>query len=368
MIKRFHGVDRHKKYWSISVLDQEGVEIEFIGKCEDPKAYVGKLGSEDAVVTESGSGCFYWADRIERQGGLCFVIDPHKFKIIKDSWNKTDKNDSRNMAKALWVYLVTGQFGLPTVYKPSAVIRELRKLFSQYQMLNKQIRILKNSVQSVLVENGIALSKLEKNHLLSEKRGLEVLKSQDVTAASRMCIQMNLELLWKVAQQKKELTKEIFLASEPLKNQVELLLTIRGITPLSALAFLADVTDVKRFKSLRKMNAYLGLVPKCKDSGEKSRSGHINRESRKLTRTILTQSLIHVTDASPHFRRFYDGLKWQKGAGKARIALIRKLCGIMRRMLLNGEEFRYVKTENFERKLRKYMRDLEKTRKERKSA
>ncbi len=99
-----------------------------------------------------------------------------------------------------------------------------------------------------------------------------------------------------------------------------------------------------------------------------SRSGHINRESRKLTRAILTQSLIHVTNASPHFRRFYDGLKWKKGAGKARIVLIRKLCGIMRRMLLNGEEFRYVKTENFERKFKKYLKGLEKTRQERKSA
>jgi transposase len=65
MVKRFHGVDRHKKYRSISVLDREGVEIEFIGKCEDPRAYMGKLDSEGAVVTESGSGCFYWVDRIE---------------------------------------------------------------------------------------------------------------------------------------------------------------------------------------------------------------------------------------------------------------------------------------------------------------
>jgi transposase len=153
-------------------------------------------------------------------------------------------------------------------------------------------------------------------HAIWPKRGLGVLGAQDVGAASRICIQMSLQLLWKAAQQKKELTEEILLAGELLRQRVELLLTIRGITPLSAIAFLADVADVKRFQSLRKMNAYLGLVPKCKDSEEKSRSGHINPESRKLARTILTQSLIHVTDASSHFRRFYDGLKWQKGAEK----------------------------------------------------
>ena len=69
----------------VSAPDQEGAEIEFIGNCGDLKAYRGKLDPEDNMATESGSGCFYWADRIEQQGGSSFFIDPHKFKIIKDS-------------------------------------------------------------------------------------------------------------------------------------------------------------------------------------------------------------------------------------------------------------------------------------------
>ncbi len=36
------------------------------------------------------------------------AADPRKFRIIKDSWNKTDKHDARNLAKALWVHVVTG--------------------------------------------------------------------------------------------------------------------------------------------------------------------------------------------------------------------------------------------------------------------
>ena len=99
MIERFHGIDRHKKYSTI----------------------------------------------------VCYILDPHKFRIIKDSWKKTDKYDARNMVKALWVYLVTGEFGIPCVYKPSAVTRELRKLFSQYGLLNRQIRMLKNNIQAILM-------------------------------------------------------------------------------------------------------------------------------------------------------------------------------------------------------------------------
>jgi hypothetical protein len=42
------------------------------------------------------------------------------------------------------------------------------------------------------------------------------------------------------------------------------------------------------------MNAYLGRVPRANDSGGKSRPVHIFRESRKLTRPILTRCVHHV--------------------------------------------------------------------------
>jgi transposase len=50
---------------------------------------------------------------------------------------------------------------------------------------------------------------------------------------------------------KERLATEILLAGEPLKSQVELLISIKGVTPLIALAFLADVADIRRFVSAR---------------------------------------------------------------------------------------------------------------------
>ncbi len=122
---------------------------------------------------------------------MFYVLDPggctprYKFKIIQDSWNSTDKQDARNMAKALWVHIVTGEFGIPTVYKPDVVIRNLRKLFSQYQLLNPQIRVLKNSIQAIVVDNGITLPKEEKNTLLSPKYVKEVLKRLELPHSSK---------------------------------------------------------------------------------------------------------------------------------------------------------------------------------------
>lgn len=143
MIERFHGMDQHKKFSTISVLNREGEEVQFLSACHDLRRYIEDLGPEDAVILEACSGAFWWADRIEAQGATCYVLDPNKFRIIKDSWKKTDKYEARNMVKAIWVHLVTGEFGIPCVYKPSAITRELRKLFSQYELLNRQIRMRK---------------------------------------------------------------------------------------------------------------------------------------------------------------------------------------------------------------------------------
>jgi transposase len=104
VIERFHGVDRHKKFSTISVVNREGQEIQFLSACWDLRSYIQDLGPEDAVILEASSGAFWWADRIEAKGASCTILDPHRFRIIKDSWKKTDKSDARNMVKALWVH------------------------------------------------------------------------------------------------------------------------------------------------------------------------------------------------------------------------------------------------------------------------
>ncbi len=258
------------------------------------------------------------------------------------------------MAKALWVHVVTGEFGLPVVYKPDREVRELRRLFSVYENLNKHLVMLKNSLQSVLIENGIVLSEGNKKLLLSEETGLSLLNKLDISEASRISIRISLEILWKVKEQKVQLVKEIIYAGKPFEKEVKLLISIKGITPLSALAFLSDIGDIRRFKTARKMNSYLGLVPKLKESGDMSRAGHINRASRKTTRTLFTQSLIQVMFASPYLNSYYENVKGRRGAGRGRIALIRKLCIIMRRMLLTEEKFRDIKLDLYNKKVRQF--------------
>lgn len=85
MIQRFQGIDRHKKFSTISALNREGQEIQFLSACYDLRKYTEDLGPEDAVILQASSGAFWWADRIKVKGAACYILDPHKFRIIKDS-------------------------------------------------------------------------------------------------------------------------------------------------------------------------------------------------------------------------------------------------------------------------------------------
>ena len=57
-INRFHGIDRHKHFSTISVLKREGQEIAFLLVCLDLKKYVENLGPADAVILEASTGTF----------------------------------------------------------------------------------------------------------------------------------------------------------------------------------------------------------------------------------------------------------------------------------------------------------------------
>ena len=103
MNEQFHGIDLHKRYATINVRDNNGKEVQFISRCTYFQEYIDTLGEKDFVVIESINNAFYWADQIEKQGAKCVIVNPHKFKIIKESWNKTDKRDASNLSLALWM-------------------------------------------------------------------------------------------------------------------------------------------------------------------------------------------------------------------------------------------------------------------------
>ena len=123
---KYHGVDLHKKYATISVRNEEGTEEKFIRAQTDIKGYISILGCEDAVVLEASAGALYWAEKIQAQGARSVAIDAYRFRIIRDSWQKTDKHDAANLSLALWLASRSGEMKLPEVWQPDPDEKTLR--------------------------------------------------------------------------------------------------------------------------------------------------------------------------------------------------------------------------------------------------
>jgi transposase len=207
------------------------------------------------------------------------------------------------------------------------------------------------------VENGITERKLGMRMVDNPTVGQQLMGTLGLTAASLFSIGMSLGILAQLKEQKKSLQREIYRAGQPFEGQVRLLIGIRGVTPLLALGFLSEVGDIRRFRSLRGLLAYLGVVPTVRSSGGTTRVGRLNRRSRSLARTLFTQAVLHLADSSPQLGRFYRELVPRRGYGRARIAILRKTFGMMRRMLLSNTPYRWKEEELYQKKLKDWTRN-----------
>src|SRR5262249_10235210 len=68
------------------------------------------------------------------------------------------------------------------------------------------------------------------------------------------------------------------------------LMTVPGVGPVIALAFVATVDHVPRFRNAHQLESYLGLVPREWSSSEVQRRGAITKAGSKRMRWLLVQA------------------------------------------------------------------------------
>ena len=64
---------------------------------------------------------------------------------------------------------------------------------------------------------------------------------------------------------------------------------MRGVAFLTAVTFVAEIGDVRRFDSPRQLMAYLGLVPSESSTGEQVRRGGITKAGNSRARRVLIE-------------------------------------------------------------------------------
>jgi len=126
-----------------------------------------------------------------------------------------------------------------------------------------------------------------------------------------------------------------------LKRQSELLDSIPGIGEATAAALLAEVPDMKLYRSARQVAAFAGLVPRERQSGSSVRGRvRLSKIGNARLRKALYFPAVTALRCSPFFQKWAEGLR-QRGKSKMAVigAAMRKLVHLAYGVLKTGRPF-----------------------------
>src|SRR5690242_17645200 len=106
--------------------------------------------------------------------------------------------------------------------------------------------------------------------------------------------------------------------------RVKTLTTLPGVGQFTALVMLAEIGDISRFPSARKLASWVGLTPTVRGSDRTVRHGHISKQGSAWLRWVLNQAA-QTAKRSPEFAAAYAAIARRRGKKIATIAIARKL-------------------------------------------
>ncbi len=328
------GMDVHQRESQLCIVTEQGEVLEQRIRTERGRLAEVLGGRARAKILLEASTESEWVARcLEQMGHEVVVADPN-FAPMYGGRNrrvKTDKRDARALADAC----MTG-----TYRKAHRTTESRRQLKAQLAVRDELVRERARHIvligalvrqQGLRVTTGSAetfLARLTKVDLSEEVRNV---------VAPLMAVMRTLNEQIQVADAKLER-----LASDD--EQVASLCTMPSVGPVTAVAFLANVDDAKRFAGAHQLEAYLGLVPSEMSSGEKQRGGRITKVGSPRMRALLVQ----VALSTMRLRKATTAGLWEwasrivvrRGRKVAAVALARKAAGILYAMMRDGSHFK----------------------------
>jgi transposase len=332
----FAGLDVGFKRTAICVVDERG-EIVWRGVVDShPDALSVALRRWRDVLAKVGletGSLSPWLARELAAGGFAVVcMDAGRAAdAVKSRRVKSDKAD----AFALAEMLRTGWYS--AVYVKSEASHKLKALLGARDQLVRAKRALGNQVRGLLRPFGIRLPSRQGTKKFAEAVYSAVRHDAMLYASATALMEALAAIESQIARlddQLKELARRSPVAWR--------LMSVPGVGPITALAFMATIEDVGRFGRMRDIGVYLGLTPKRYQSGDTDVALGISHQGDAMARHYLYEAanVLLTTVRKPSGLKSW-GLKLLKRRGpkRARVALARKLAVLLGRIWKDGTHF-----------------------------
>ena len=328
------GIDVATKSSSVCILDGRGRVVLEQAVTTDEGGLASVLSGRRRMrcVLEAGALAEWISRLIEQIGHEAVVIDARKAKGVIRTKKKTDRLDARNLARM-------GKTGWYTaVHRKSVEARGTRTFLQARQGLVETVLAQGSRIRGLLRTHGIKLGQVRESQFASEVKRLACEKSRDLWEMLEPLVEVRRQALRASEQMRRRMIRQAAVEGSVARR----LMTVPGVGPITATAYMATIDDPKRFRSSEKVAAYLGLVPSVAQSGELEVHGHITKEGDGLLRSYLVEAahvLLTRKRGSCRLKKWGLKLAKKKGHGKARVAVARKIAVLLHRLWITGETY-----------------------------
>lgn len=330
------GLDLSRKRLDWQALDRDGVRaaVGAVPPDRDGLArLVQRLGDAEPVlaVIESMSGARFVHDQLELRSWDVRIADAVKARGLAPLACKTDTIDCWVLAELARLDLV------PEVWLPDPQVRAERERARFRLHLVKHRSALKNRVHAILFQHGVPSPGSD----LFGAGGRQLLARLALPEPWAATLAASLALIDSLEQQIHGCEQQLrrLGADHPY---VPLLTTLPGVAWILGYTIAAEIGDIGRFPTARKLVGYTGLTPKVEQSGERDRRGPLRKNGPHYLRWALIEAA-HTAGRHPHYRPVVERMRARHGRKRgskiAAIEIARRQTEAIWHMLTDSRPF-----------------------------
>jgi len=334
------GIDAHRRYSQITVMEKSGKIVERQKINNDrksiEKALSPYMGNGIKAVLESSWNWGLLHDMFSDYIDDVKVAHPLKVKAIAEAKIKTDKISADILAHLLRADLI------PECYVRDGNSRRIQQVLRQRMFLVRLKTMVKNRIHNLIDRQENAREEAQGFSDLFGGKGIQFLRTVELPVLERKLLDDHLELLEELKVRISSMESVLAQLKEN-DDTVTRLMTIPGIGKFFAMLLRHEIDKIERFPTSDKLCSYAGLVPSTYSSGGKTYHGRIIKQGNKYIRWALIEAVAPAIKADAQIRNYYYSMKAKKGSNSAKVATARRLLKIVYQV---WKEKRFYRTKN----------------------
>ncbi len=331
------GIDLGDITNTFCVLDNQGEEMK-TGTIDNTAQAISQLVASypKAVVAVEASTHSPWiSSLLMEQGYTVYVGNSRKLRAIWGADDKTDKRDARMLAQ---IARFDPKLLYPIQHRKLSSQRHLQMIRSRDALVKTRTQLISHVRSSVKVFGGRITSGISTPAFATKARG-------DIPEELESAMLPMLDTIKKITQLIREYDKKIEDILTNLYPETGRLRQVKGVGPITALAFVLTLENPSRFKHSRDVGPMLGLVPRRDQSGNSDPQLSITKRGDSHLRCLLVGAAHYILGPFGEdcdLRR--HGMKIAARGGKrakkrAIVAVARKLAVLLHRLWRSGDKY-----------------------------